>query len=325
MPPGNALSRPLHVTRKTSKRPNLFIVGAPKAGTTALSEYLRGHPQVFMLRPKEPFYFCSEFTGLPGPRSERAYLELFAQAPESASILGEASAMYLYSERAAGRIREFAPSGRIVVMLRSPIELVQSFHGQQYYGLSEDVEDLESAWALQDARARGESLPPRVREPSFLQYRRVARLGEQVERLLEVFPREQVHFVFFEDFCADTRREYERVLGFLGLEPNPRRDFERVNPARRNRIGWLASALHRPPRWISAAAARLKRIAGLRGVGFLDSIRRANEAPWVRSELSAEFRWTLAEEFRQDTELLSRLVGRDLTTWLEGDRVGPVD
>ena len=61
-------------------RPNFFIVGAPKCGTTALSEYLREHPNAFLCQPKEPHYFATDFPTHRYVTKEEAYLKLFREA-----------------------------------------------------------------------------------------------------------------------------------------------------------------------------------------------------------------------------------------------------
>src|SRR4051812_16580249 len=83
-------------------RPNLFIVGAPKAATTSLYDYLSGHPEVFMCPTKEPLYFCPDVRSgrnvnrLEHPRDEARYLEMYADAG-NAKRLGEATTRYLVS------------------------------------------------------------------------------------------------------------------------------------------------------------------------------------------------------------------------------------
>ena len=73
------------------RKPNFFIVGAPKCGTTALSEYLREHPQVFMSRPKEPHHFATDMPRYRFTKNEADYLDLFSGADDSHTAIGEAS------------------------------------------------------------------------------------------------------------------------------------------------------------------------------------------------------------------------------------------
>ena len=103
----------LLVSPPVPRRPDFFILGAPKCGTTALSEYLRRHPRVFVSRPKEPHYFCADFDYYyaPGQRTEEHYLRLFAEADEGHLAVGEASVWYLYSEDAARNIARVRSRG----------------------------------------------------------------------------------------------------------------------------------------------------------------------------------------------------------------------
>ena len=298
------------------REPDFFIVGAPKCGTSALAEYLREHPDCFMCWPKEPLFFCEDLPGVRQIESLPEYLRLFANAAPGARAGGEASAMYLYSRVAIPRLREHFASARLIVMLRSPVELVEAFHAQLLYALAEDQPQLGVAWELQEERSRGESLPPRCPEPSLLQYRRVALLGEQVRRLLEAVPREQVHFVIFDDWVRQPRAEYQRVLAFLGLPDDKRVDFPSVNARRTHRLPLLSRLTQRPPPALTRAGGALKRTLGLERVGILDWVRRANTVPAPRARIAAELRHQMVDTFAEDVALLSALLGRDFGRWL---------
>src|SRR5690606_30582215 len=87
---------------KSMTRPNLFIVGAPKCGTTAWVEYLSSHPEIFFCDPKEPHFFNTDIPNFRWVRSLDEYLKLFVRAG-SKKVVGEASILYLYSQEAAER------------------------------------------------------------------------------------------------------------------------------------------------------------------------------------------------------------------------------
>jgi hypothetical protein len=301
---------------REGRRPNFFLVGAPKSGTTALARYLGEHPQVFVSTPKETFYFCDDFRGLPAPATEADYLELFSSVDRNALAIGEATTVYMYSESAPKRIHAFNPDARILVMLRCPIDLAVSYHAEHLYGLSEDEPDFERAWRLYESRLRGENLPPQVIEPKLIRYRDVAMLGSQLRRLLSIFDRDQVHVVLFDDFVEDTAAEYEAVLRLLGVPSDGRRDFPVVNERKENRYSALAQVLQRPPRFVSRSLTRAKRAIGLERVGILDFARRFNAAPMEKIHVSGALREEMREAFRDDVALLGSLVGRDLSHWL---------
>lgn len=295
------------------RRPNYFIVGAQKCGTTSLAQYLADHPKVFLTVPKEPFYFAKDYPGLQRFHTEAQYLELYRGVGPEVLALGEASACYLRSAVALENIRSFAPEARLVVMLRDPVAVAPSFHAQNLFGFDEDEPDFERAWELQDARRAGRNLPPKCRVPEFLQYREVGLLGAQVERLLSVFPREQVHFVFFEDFCADTRRAYLGVLEFLGVPDDGRQEFPRLNPGKQHRFPRLMALVSRRPPWLQALVEKVKHGLGTRGFAALQNLYAAKGA---RTGLSEALRDEMRSAFREDTEKLATSTGRDLGSWL---------
>ena len=297
-------------------KPNFFIAGAPKSGTTALYEYLRHHPDVCMPAAKEPHYFATDFTRYPRITSESEYLRLFRKCDSARRAVGEASVWYLYSKDAIANIRGFRPDAKIIVMLRNPVELAHSMHAQALYNFNEIEADFETAWSLQAQRRRGECIPEGCRAEQILQYRALASLGEQVERLYSVFPDEQVKLIFFDDFRRDTRAVYESVLEFLGLPGDGRTEFLPVNESKTHRshaLGWL---LQTPPRPVISLVRFMRSRLGLDINPLLARARRLNDRSVSRAGLSPEFRQRLRREFADDVGLLERRTGRDLRHWL---------
>ncbi len=294
--------------------PNFFLVGAPKAGTTAMCEYLRRHPHVFFSEPKEPLFWADELAGLRrqlGIDTIDAYLRLFRNAPAEARILGDGSTLHLMSPTAIGRILEFNPEAKFLVMLRHPVELAHSFHGQLCRTLNEDCLSFEQAWDLQDERRAGRCLPKRCVEPGMLQYREVAGLGVQLQRAQQLIPRAQLLVAFHQDFCESPHVVYRQVLDFLELPEDGRDEFPRFNASSQYRSQFAANILE------SSAVRRfvhsLKRHFPTRVV---DGLRAAKEAscfrPAERNALSSAFRARLLEEFSHELELLHELTGRRL-------------
>jgi hypothetical protein len=144
---------------RPSIKPNFFIIGAPKSGTTSLANYLSAHPEVHFSDPKEPKYFHSDFH--PEHRyalDEGGYLGCFDPGEMSrCSAVGEGTVWYLYSEVAVSRILEFNPEARLIAMLRNPVDLAYSLHSQLLYGGHENLESFEEAWRAQEDRAQGRS------------------------------------------------------------------------------------------------------------------------------------------------------------------------
>jgi hypothetical protein len=326
--------------------PDFFVVGAPRCGTTSLCRYLSQHPAICFSRPKEPHYFSRLAPGDPASDLETAYLRrCFGHRGPQHLRAGEGSVSYLYSPQAIERILSLEPRARFIVMLRDPLEMLPSYHLRLLFLLEEDEEDFATAWRLQAARARGEGLPKRCREPSFLQYAEIGSLGTWLERLwLRAGPR-QVLPVVFDDFAADTAKEYERVLRFLDLEPDGQAVFWRKQRSRFYRSRRLQALLHRPPPALAklagvdaapassaAAGSRSAGRAGRPGVGarwLRAGARRAGPAlvrvrerlvRWNSIDasprpLSPELRRELRAAFAGEIRKLSELLGRDLGHW----------
>src|SRR5688572_9664509 len=210
-------------------RPSFFIVGAPKCGTTALYEYLRPHPNIFMPEIKEPHYFARDLGTYPRIKTPEDYQAIFAPATAQHLRLGEASVYYLRSTVAIPAIREFNPEARLIAMFRNPVDMVYSLHSQLLHVSEETVADFETAWRLQERRARGLDLPPGIRSALLVQYYQVGQFGTQAERLLSCFPREQVKLILYEDFAASPQRIYDEVLAFLEVPHDGRSEFPRIN------------------------------------------------------------------------------------------------
>lgn len=295
-------------------RPRFYFVGAPKAGTSALSSLLVQHPEIAMCRIKEPNFHCPDLD-LPGPRSEAEYLSLFEVRPQT-RVLGDASILYLYSREAAARIRAYAPDARILAVLRDPVEAMHAWHAQMVYTGNEPIADFAEALAAEADRRAGRRLPTSgtaARSPALLLYRDVMRYAEQLERYLRLFDREQVRVLLYEDFAADPSGTAAAVAAFLGLSPfSPA--ARTVNPHKERRLPGLHAGLKR----VFAAPARAWLPARLR----LDLIRvldrwTSREAP--RRPMDPALARRLRDECRPDVERLAALLERDLGRWLEPD------
>ncbi len=297
-------------------KPNFFIAGAPKCGTTALYEYLRSHPQIFMPELKEPHFFSDDLITHKYVRTLDEYNRLFAPATPQQLRVGEASASYLLSSAALPAIRKFNPEARIIAMFRNPVDMVYSFHSQLLYWSEETEKDFETAWRLQERRRNGLDVPSTCRERFWLQYRDIGQFGTQAQRLYSVFPAEQVKVILFDDFAAAPERIYNEVIDFLGIEPDQRNEFPRVNENKRARLSWLRDFYRKPPPLLLQTYRRLKETTpGRYLVSLKEWIIDVNTVRERRSPLSPEFRAELVDTFRGEVALLSRVLGRDLSHW----------
>ena len=296
--------------------PNFFHVGAPKCGTTALYEYLRPHPHVFMPELKEPHFFARDLGTYPRIKTLDAYAQLFAGSTGRHLAVGEASVYYLRSTVAIPAIREFNPAAKIIAMFRNPVDMVYSLHSQLLHVSEEIVEDFETAWRLQERRARGLDLPPAIRSPLLVQYAEVGRFGTQAQRVLSAFPADQVKLLLFDDFAASPQRVYDEVIAFLGIPHDGRREFPRINENKRSRVSWLRRFYRKPPPALRAAIRSLKQTVGTEGISTLKKkIVAMNTVRERRPPLPPALRAELVETFREEVALLSRILSRDLSHW----------
>ena len=144
------------------RKPDFFLIGAPKCGTTALATYLSEHPNILLSDPKEPQYFCKDLKWYGNPvKSDEDYLRRFFPGLEGspAAIVGEASSLYLYSKVAVPNILSFQPEAKFIVMLRNPVEMAYSLHSMLCFQGEEDEKDFLKAWHLQDQRRAGRFIP----------------------------------------------------------------------------------------------------------------------------------------------------------------------
>lgn len=303
-----------------SARPDFFLIGAPKCGTTAMSEYLRSHPEICFSRPKEPFYFSSDLPGYRVVESEREYVRrCFGHCRSAHRAVGEGSATYLYSPEAVPDILRFQPEARFIAMIRNPVDMAHALHWQFVFDFIEDEPDFERAWRLQSERRAGRSIPDACEEARLLQYAAVAALGSQVERLLSTVARERVRLILFEDFTADTRRVYEATLEFLGVASDGRTSFPRLNPSRRHRFRAVAELLRHPPPIVRSLLETLKRRLNVASLGLGTKLDALNTVPVARPPLRPEFRAELVDAFSEEIARLEAVFERDLRHWRAHD------
>jgi hypothetical protein len=276
----------------TTNKPNFFVIGASKAGTSSLCELLGNHPDVFFSTPKEPYFFTqAETLGL----TESWYTSLFARATDHPAI-GEGSTDYAVTGLHPGierRIAAFAPGARIIYIVRHPLER------------------MESQWIqLRSTGAAPSDFPTAVREiPEMIEGNLY---WKNVSAYRAVFPDERILLLFFEDFRADAAAVLARCFTFLGLDPDVPLDApERPRNSRR---------FKREDRRLLSALRRLPGFPALRDALFPHSWRPALKR-WVTVPVeqrprwdAASFRWA-ADRVAADSRQLLRHYGKPEAFW----------
>lgn len=299
-------------------KPNFFIVGAPKSGTTSLHNYLSQHPDVFMSVRKEPCFLAPDFSSPAYPQTEEEYLRCF-RGYNGEIRVGESTTSYLYSRLAARRIRDFAPNARIIAMLRHPVDMIISLHTQYCKIGIENISRFEDALEAESDRRQGKRIPNGFRYPKeYLLYREVGKYAKQLERYFCEFGRENVHVIIFDDFRQDTEGEFTKVCEFLGVSTDFKPNFTIKNPAQTPRSLMLHRVAFRI-KFIEKAIVRWLRPIIPSRLGKV--LWRIYRIPWKlnmktgRAPISSETRMTLFAYYEQEIKDLERLLRADLSCW----------
>ena len=297
--------------------PDFFLVGAPKCATSSLHLLLLQHPDIFMCSPKEPHFFSTDMPGLAEVPDATSYSALFDAAPEGAT-LGEASAFYLASRDAARNIHAANSGARIVLSIRNPADAAHSLYHQLRDGFREDRTRFEAAWDLQADRAEGRNWPAYCPEPAQLQYGQIYSYNDQIARYFEVFGREAVKVLRFEEIRDQPQRVIAELLDFLGVTP-----FEvdiglpKTNTRRQARFPALTQFLTSPPGIVRPFVGPLKR--GLNRLGIKPSVvmmkHLSHQAEAGTAELDPGLRARMLDHFAEDIAKLETLLDQDLSAW----------
>tara|TARA_S200000501_G_scaffold341861_1_gene351551 strand:- start:7992 stop:8957 length:966 start_codon:yes stop_codon:yes gene_type:complete len=236
-------------------KPNFFIVGAAKSGTTSIYNILENHPEIFMCPIKEPHHFSkdikiSNFNDSYKKRnifdideylsSENLehkhiayindfskYIQLFRNVTNQ-KIIGEVSNGYLYSELAAREIFKFNPTAKIIIILREPVDRCFSHWLMDYrIGLSRSnscIDDIMYDYNLNDKIWGGLSHT----------YIQIGLYYDQVKRYVDIFPKENLKILFFKDLKNNPNKFEKEILNFLNLESskNEKKIEKKFNQAR---------------------------------------------------------------------------------------------
>lgn len=295
--------------------PNFLLIGAAKAGTSSIHNYLKQHPDVFLSSVKEPRFFAFDARGTEQDRprdrlwadrlvtTREEYERLFDDVAKERAI-GESSTIYLASKHAASRIKRHVPHAKLIVSLRNPIDRAYS-HYQMCRNLGlEPLGTFEKAVAAEKSRSTPGLIQP-------WEYLRRGLYFQQLRSYLELFDREQIHIVLFDDLSRDPEAVLHGFCRFLGVDDTFQSDTAKQNNVARRyrsrRLGRVISSADRakrfvPPRLRDRARHALRR---------LDNLNRG-----AQPRLKEQTRRALAELYAEDVGELETLLGRDLSHWL---------
>ncbi len=259
--------------------PNFIILGAAKAGTTALYYYLMQHPQIHVTPLKETNFFALEGQPLDfrGPGDEEYVNRLSITRLEDykeqyrwsggRTAIGEASPLYLYSPRAVERIRHYVPDAKLIAILRNPVDRAFSAFLHLVRDDREPFSDFRQGLAAELERIA-------AHWEHIWHYKSLGLYHEQLRRYYDAFPAEQIKVFLYKDLRTDPEAMVREMFDFLGVDPSFVPDMtERHNVTRL------------PP----------------------------GKKPVLLPEVRAELR----NFFREDALRLQDLIGRDVSHWLQ--------
>ncbi len=314
-----------------NKKPNLFLVGAPKAGTTSIYRFLQSHPDIFMSPIKEPHYFSKDiksekfskdyskrnyinldqyFSNNKLPNIQIAFLENYHQYMElyrdkkDEKYFGEGSTGYLFSRVAAKEIYNFNPDAKIIMILRNPVERTFShwrMDSRAGYSRSDNFyKDIIFDYSLEDNTWGGVSST----------YIQLGLYSQQVKRYLEYFPKENVKIFFYDEFEKNPEDIKKELFNFLNVQDVDIDFSKRYNTdfkARNFLIHFLFKKYRSQTHFFKNIIPK-KIKSFLKNIFFQQSI--SNHHP-----INKDVRMKILSLFLHDISNLEKIIDKDLSTW----------
>lgn len=296
-------------------KPNFFIVGYPKTGTFPLTKNLEHHPRCFMARELQPCYFSKDLANNRKNYSWEEYIALYEGATKEHIAIGELSTQYIQSDVALNEIFQFNENARIIVIVRNPVDLVNSLHLYRINLGNETVKDFEKVWKLQETRKNGKNLPVKGWSPALWDYKKLLSVGDHMEKLMSIFPSDQFKCIVYDDLEKDMKKTYQEVLEFLGLPLDNKEDLHQLSEYKKIKAPKMIKRLRSLRRAIEPMVRQGKKILGVQRFGIMDSLVKRNTLSESEKPLSPKMRALLVEEFRDQVDKLSGIIGRDLSHW----------
>ncbi len=285
--------------------PNIYLVGAPKCGTTSLHYHLGQHPSIFAPKCKEPHYHTVIKTGWPSwdVRSQEQYFTLYKEA-QCNQLLLDASAWNLYAESSAKFIYETSPNAYIIMSLRQPVQRAYSHFMHMVQ------RGWEKYYLFEEAIAQEEQ---RIEKGFFwdVHYLSAGYYASQVQRYLSIFPRQRIKILIFEEWIQnpeDTIQEIFRFLNIdksLSVETKKVKNVTQISYAQSLRI-WLKK--YREIKFLinSVVPGYVKR-------NIMNELQQKKTG--YLHALNPDLEMDLMNRYLDDIEILEKLLERSVESW----------
>lgn len=289
---------------------DFFIIGAQKAGTTSLYDYLAQHEHVYLPFNKDFFAFNED----PHYGITEAALPSYYRDYAGQELVGGSNVQVLPFADAIANLHHYRPDIKVVVMLRNPVDRAYSaFWMMRRTGL-EPCKSFEAAIDLEDERSSSSDFRTRAE----LRYLEHGFYDEQLIKLFNVFDPKQVFVALFDDLAADPQKTTETLLAWLGASSGTEGiDFDfRSNESSLPRSARLEALIRSQSGWKRAYHRTIP--LGLRNAVNKHVIARVEDLilqPFQYPTLAEDTRQRLLSLYRPHMERLSTLIGRDLSPW----------
>ena len=293
--------------------PNFLIIGAAKAGTTALHKYLKQHPQVYMTPTKETNFFAFEgeeinFQGIGDEALKdfsitdlESYQAQFAGVTTEKAI-GEACPSYLYYPQAANKIKKYIPDVRLIVILRNPVDRAYANFLHTVRDDRETHKDFALALQAEETRINNNW-------EWFWHYVRAGFYGKQLQHYYEIFPGDQIKVYLYEDLKADAIALLQDIFRWLEVDDT----FVPDLALRPNKSGMPKNKL------FHQILTKPNPIKTLLKPLFPAKLRQKIQHQNLSTpQLSLEVKEQLLDIYRADILQCQDLINRDLEPWLVG-------
>lgn len=286
--------------------PNFFIVGSPKSGTTSLYKYLSEHPNVFMSPKKGPHYFASDLKHHNRVKNKKDYLNLFKDKTKKHFAVGEASVLYLCSKKAIKKIAKTIPNTKIIIILRNPVEALQSWHAEMVWSRLENNENLEKAWSSSISISnKGKNYNVK------LDYKNIFKYGEQVSKVFKYFKKENVMIIHYEDYTNSTKKTFKDINNFLNIPHYELKTYDRYNTYKKYKYKFLQDFLTHPPVIMLQLLKYFKVTFGIKKIGVFKKILKLNTFNPKKPDISDSLKQAIRKNYNDDINELSKILETD--------------
>jgi len=297
--------------------PNVFLMGAPKCGTSALSNFLSYHPNVFTPRIPEPRYYTRDIIQR-NCLSMKQYMGLYEKAnPVEHSVILDDNVFSLYSDFFLNNIADRVRDPKFIVMLRNPISAAISQYLQTFKSFVEkDTESsFSEAWYDLPMRHIGKSLPNNKFRIHYL-YNETYLYYKYLVRFFTRFSSQSIKLIFHDDFLVDNKAIVDQTLDWLGLAPCSDILYALVNPTARAKSDTFSNVLISVKNMIEPLWGKVVRpYTGSLGLSKLYLTTDCISTQEVYDSLSVLLKKEMLAHFLPDIENLETLVGKDLSHW----------